>query len=238
MIVAALVLSSVGAGQDPGNESFVPSPAGIRTKDLRQIIKELEESDYGGYGSWGNFKIRREYRENKASTRYSPGYKVVELEDPRQGSSQQLVSSPTPTSLIDYYSPQNSKELVLLFEKAKLIKDPIQAFNPRRVLTSTSFCKLSLIIGSLHILSYLSVSKRHLPLEEYNAAYKAILFRLASSFIWPVVSLSFLFRFRDVDINRLIDIYSSAFFISYPLLCSIEKALATFVRLVILRYAM
>ena len=236
MLLVLLAVLPFTAAQDAGNATSAPSP-GMRAKDLRQIIKELEESDYGGYGSWGNFKIRREYRENKLNSKYASGYSLVELEDPnpRDRLSPPATSASTPTSLIDYYSPQNSKELVQLFEKAKLIKDPIQEFSSSRVITLASFFKLSLVVGVLHVLSYVAVSPSHLPVEEYNRAYKTLLLRVGSSFVWPLTSMIILFRFRDVDINQLIDVYFTSFFGSYPLLCILEKLIATFVRISILK---
>ena len=237
MLLALLTIASVSAEETGNVTSPPPPPPAMRTKDLRQIIKELEESDYGGYGSWGNFKIRREYRESKLNSKYGSGYSLVELDHPNPGDrlSPPAASASTPTSLIDYYSPQNSKELVQLFERAKLIKDPIQEFSSSRVVSLASFCKLSLIIGAVHVLSYMAVSPPHLPVEEYNKAYKTILFRVGSSFIWPLLSMMILFRYRDVDINQLIDIYFTSFFGSYPLLCILEKLIATFVRILILK---
>ena len=241
MLLAVLTLVSGTASQDLTNDTRsapAPSPA-LRTKDLRQIIKELEESDYGGYGSWGNFKIRREYRESKRNSKYAPGYSVVELEhsDPEDQLSKVATSSSSATtSLIDYYSPQNSKELVQLFERAKLIKDPMQEFSSSRVITLASFCKVSLIIGVVHVFSYMAVSPRHLSIEQYNDAYKSIVFRVASSFIWPMIVMIVLFRYRETDINQLIDVYFTSFFGSYPLLCIVEKVIATLVRIAILKY--
>jgi hypothetical protein len=211
-------------------------------KDLKQIIKELEESDYGGYGSWGNFRIRREYRDKKLNSKFHGNeprdYSIAVMnDDPNLPSSStnnhQLVRASGNT--VDYYKPHSSSELIMLLERANILKDPRKKFSASKIIRFSSFFKVSILIITISVVSYLSVIPRIQDFELYNQAYKENLTRVAISFMYPLLLLLGVFRHRDADINILISTFFTSFMIYYPLIALIEKAFATFVRLLILK---
>lgn len=228
--VWALHLAWLG-GSTEGTGDPAASAGYARNKDLKQIIRELEESDYGGYGSWGNFKLRREHRERK----YGRDYSVVEAD--AQVNNQQLVRAGAGRGVgeVDYYRPQSAGELMEMLDQYNVVKSPRDKFSLRSIPSMGSFLRLAAIGAIVNVLAYISVAPHNVPLEEYNAAYKANLVRAAASFVWPAALLARLFRHRDADINTLISTFFSAFALYYPALCVLEKVCATAVRLLILR---
>ena len=240
-----------------------PPPPPTRSKDLKQIIRELEESDYGGYGSWGNFQIRREFREKKSKdldeqrrrqsllerdSRWSKGgdehYSVgnAASEEGDNEERRQLVPSFSSSSsskevegksqLADYYKPQNSRELMLLLDKASLRREA--AADSSRIVSVASFARLASLFLLLSLSSFLAVAPRQLPTELYNLAYKANLLRVMGTLLWPAGILLLLFRHEDADVNLMITTFTSSFLFSYPSLCLLEKIIATCIRLAIL----
>lgn len=201
------------------------------SKDLKQIIKELEESDYGGYGSWGNFKIRREYRERNRLNKPldDRGYQLAQLDHPDQALVRHTGSA------VDYYRPQTSKELALLLEKANILKSPEKKFSLSKVPTMASVIKLGVVCMVVSTTAYLAVSPRTMPIEEYNQAYKTNLFRVGSTFAWPLLLITGVFRHTDADVNQVVHTFFMGFAIYFPLLCLVEKTAATAVRLAILK---
>jgi hypothetical protein len=123
----------------------------------------------------------------------------------------------------------------MLLERANILKHPSKKYSKRKIVTIASFVKLSIMAAIVSAAAYLSVSPRHLGVEEYNAQYKANLLRVAMSYIWPLLLLARVFRFRDADINLVVGTLFKSFVLYYPLVCLIEKVLATFVRLAIIR---
>jgi hypothetical protein len=231
------------------------------SKDLKKLIQELEESDYGSYGSWGNFRSRKLPRSSEPSSESSapiPGsgvfgdaayqspferdggpldfdyYQIQEYEDvpywenqnQRRLLSQQMIpatSSPPFTSM-----PIPTHHIA----EQQILRE---SYDPQKILRFRSVLKLTGVVVTFMVLSYLAVSPRSLPLIEYNQAYKENLLRVAGSIAGPLLMMTVLQYGSHANINDVIGRFVSSCTIGYVTLVAVEFVIATIVKLALLR---
>lgn len=143
-----------------------------------------------------------------------------------QGSSSSSSPSSPPSSL---QSPARWRALVS--------DDELSLSSPSSPLSLkfSSVVKLTAVAVTVTILSYLSVVPQTLAPTEYNLAFKALVVRVSSSMLWPAFILAVIFRGADADVNAMIGLFVSAFFLGYPILYVLELLLISLARVAILK---
>jgi len=138
----------------------------------------------------------------------------------------QVSSSSPPSSL---QSPARWRSLVS--------DDELSLSSPSSPLSLkfSSVVKLTAVAVTVTILSYLSVVPQTLAPTEYNLAFKALVVRVSSSMLWPAFLMVAIFRGADADVNAMIGLFVSAFFLGYPILYVLELLLISLARVAILK---
>lgn len=212
-----------------------------QSKDLKKLIEDLEESDYSNIGSWGNFRSKKNIKPSESLSSSADNFSddsmslsadiqnLDETEEPYwQKQNQARIQAPAKALIELFDSPEHWRSLAS--DDSTLI--PVSSLS---FINFKSLIKITTLSAIVTLLSYLSVVPNNLPLNKHNAAFKSSLARVLGSLIGPMVLLIAVYRGKDADINKVIELFTSSFLVGYPTVLAVEALLATIARLIILK---